>query len=113
MRHASTTINQASTEIIAKGRRIAAHVLEAAETDIVFDDGAFRVAGTDRALTLFDVANAAAMSDNLPESLARPAIAASAEVDSRVSSFPYGCHVAEVEVDADTGARDAGSLRRP
>ena len=68
-----------------------------------FDDGLFRVAGTDRSLTLFDVANAAAKSDDLPETL-RGKLAASAEVDSRVSSFPYGCHVAEVEVDADTGA---------
>ena len=101
MRHASTTIHQASVEIIAKGRQIAAHALEAAVADIVFDDGVFRVAGTDRALTLFEAATAAA-SDDLPQALSGP-LAASAEVDSRVSSFPYGCHVAEVEVDADTG----------
>jgi aerobic carbon-monoxide dehydrogenase large subunit len=102
MRHASTTIHLASIEIIAKGRRIAAQVLEAADADIVFDDGLFRVAGTDRALDLFAVATAAATRDDLPDEL-RGVLSATADVDSRVSSFPYGCHVAEVEIDVDTG----------
>jgi aerobic carbon-monoxide dehydrogenase large subunit len=102
MRHASTTIHLASVEIIEKGRRIAAHVLETAEADIVFDDGVFRVAGTDRALDLFAVANAAATRADLPDDL-RGTLAATANVDSRVSSFPYGSHVAEVEIDTDTG----------
>jgi carbon-monoxide dehydrogenase large subunit len=102
MRHASTTIHQASIEIIARGRRIAAHLIEAAEADIVFDDGSFHVAGTDRSVDLFAVANAAATLADLPEDL-RGALSATADVDSRVSSFPYGCHVAEVEIDVDTG----------
>jgi aerobic carbon-monoxide dehydrogenase large subunit len=102
MRHAGTTIHLASIEIIAKGKRIAAQVMETADADIVFDDGLFRVAGTDRGLDLFAIAVAAATRNDLADDL-RGALSATAEVDSRVSSFPYGCHVAEVEVDVDTG----------
>ncbi len=102
MRHAGTTIHQASLAIIAKGKRIAAYLLEAAEADIEFTAGSFRVAGTDRALDLFAVA-AASQGDALPDDLRGP-LAASADVTSRVSSFPHGFHVAEVEVDIDTGA---------
>jgi carbon-monoxide dehydrogenase large subunit len=106
MRHAGTTIHKASQDIIAKGTRIAAHVLEAAEADIAFADGRFVVAGTDRALGLFEVAAAAqgtAVPPTLPDDLRGP-LAAAAEVMSKISSFPHGFHVAEVEIDAETGA---------
>ena len=102
MRHASSTIHRASQEIISKGRRIAAHVLEVAEADVVFEDGFFQVAGTDRTLGLFAAAQAAAERSDLPPDL-RGVLSGTADVDSRVSSFPYGCHIAEVEVDPDTG----------
>jgi carbon-monoxide dehydrogenase large subunit len=83
-------------------RRITAHILEAAEADIVFDEGIFRVTGTDRALDLFAVANAVAIRNDLADDL-RGALSATAKVDSGVASSPYGCHVAEVEIDVDTG----------
>jgi carbon-monoxide dehydrogenase large subunit len=102
MRHAGTTLHKASGEIVAKGMRIAAHLLEAAEADIRFADGRFTVAGTDRAVDLFAVAAAAHQRVDLPADLRGP-LAATADVESRVSSFPHGWHVAEVEVDPETG----------
>jgi carbon-monoxide dehydrogenase large subunit len=86
--------------LVEKGRRLAAAELEAAEADIVYGDGAFAIVGTDRRIDLFDVAaKAAAMKarGTIEESLDTRA-----EVET-AQSFPNGCHVAEVEVDPDTG----------
>ena len=102
MRHAATTIQRASIDIVAKGRRIAACLLGSDEASISFADGRFRLAGSNRSVDLFEVASAAAFDNSLPEEL-RGSLQATADVDSRVSSFPYGCHVAEVEIDVDTG----------
>ena len=87
-------------KMLEKGRKVAATVLEAAEADIVYRDGMFEVAGTDRRLSLFDVAEKAA------EMAARGAIPES--LDTKVSldtpqAFPNGCHIAEVEIDPETG----------
>jgi carbon-monoxide dehydrogenase large subunit len=102
MRHAATTIRHATNEIIAKGSRIAAYLLDCREADVAFADGAFRRIGSNRSVDLFEVAAAAISDRNLPEEL-RGSLQATGDVDSRVSSFPYGCHVAEVEIDPDTG----------
>ncbi len=90
-------------KVIEKARGIAAHVLEAAEADLEFADGVFTVVGTDRTVTLMDVA---AQSRD-------PAVAAAAGtapgLDQRVqhkvaeTTFPNGCHICEVEIDRDTG----------
>jgi carbon-monoxide dehydrogenase large subunit len=87
--------------MLEKGRRIASHVLEAAESDITYGDGAFVVAGTDRRISLLDLAAKAvelAKRQQIPESL-----------DTKVTkdtpqTFPNGCHIAEVEIDPATGA---------
>jgi carbon-monoxide dehydrogenase large subunit len=92
LRLAATTIHQASGGIIAKGLRLAAHALEASEADIGFAAGRFTVKGTDRAIGLLELA-----ANHGP-------IADAADVDSRVGSYPYGWHVCEVEVDAETGS---------
>ncbi len=76
-------------------------MLEAAEADIAFAGGRFTVAGTDRSLSLFEVAAAAAR-DDVPGEL-RGRLGADAEVISKISSFPHGFHTAEVEVDPETG----------
>jgi carbon-monoxide dehydrogenase large subunit len=102
MRHAATTIRRATAEIVARGRQIAACLLGADEADIAFADGTFRLMGSNRAVDLFEVASAASSDDDLPEEL-RGSLQATGDVDSRVSSFPYGCHVAEVEIDVETG----------
>ena len=88
LRLGAVTIRQAADIIIAKGTRLAADQLEAAEADIVFADGAFTVKGTDRKVVLADVAPLDGVG----------------EIDSRVGSYPYGWHVCEVEVDVETGA---------
>jgi len=102
LRLASITAHQASGEIIDKGRRIAAHLLEAAEADIEFAGGRFTVAGTDRSLDLFTVAAAALGDRGMPEELRGP-LAGAGEVLSQIASFPHGFHVCEVEIDAETG----------
>jgi len=102
MRHAATTIRRATDQIVARGCRIAACLLGADEADIAFADGTFRLKGSNRGVDLFEVASAAVLNSDLPEEL-RGSLQATSEVDSRISSFPYGCHVAEVEVDVDTG----------
>jgi carbon-monoxide dehydrogenase large subunit len=103
LRLASITAHQAAGEIIEKGRRIASHLLEAAEADIDFVDGYITVAGTDRSLNLFAVAAAARDDAKLPEELRGP-LAGIGEVTSQVASFPHGFHVSEVEIDPETGA---------
>ncbi len=103
IRLASITMHAASQQIIAKGLQIAAHLLEAAEADIGFADGRFTVSGTDRAVGLFDVAKAAETETRLPAEL-RGKLSGTGDVVSRISSFPHGWHVAEVEIDPETGA---------
>jgi carbon-monoxide dehydrogenase large subunit len=103
IRLASITMHAASQQIIAKGLSIAAHLLEAAEADIGFADGRFTVKGTDRSIDLFAVAAAAETETRLPAEL-RGKLSGTGDVVSRISSFPHGWHVAEIEVDPETGA---------
>jgi carbon-monoxide dehydrogenase large subunit len=96
----STTTVKVVEELVAKGRRVAASVLEAAEDDIAYANGAFEVAGTDRRVGLFELAGRAA------EMKARGEI--EEDLDTRATTqtpktFPNGCHIAEVEIDPDTG----------
>lgn len=105
MRLAGIIMGKASDDIIAKGRTIAAHVLEAAEADISFTDGAFTVTGTDRSVGLFDVAAAALEDTSLPEDAQGPLGAICDEI-IKVPAYPFGAHVCEVEVDIETGAID-------
>jgi carbon-monoxide dehydrogenase large subunit len=102
MRLGSIVIKKSSDRIIEKGTRIAEHLLETAAADIEFKDGQFAVKGTNLAVGLFEVARAAAERSDLPEDLRGPL---HAECDETVAegSYPYGAHVCEVEVDAETG----------
>jgi carbon-monoxide dehydrogenase large subunit len=92
----------AADKVIVKGRRIAAHLLEAAEQDIVFEAGRFAVAGTDRGVTIKEVARAAWQIGKLPKGI-EPGLFESATFESSDNTFPYGTHVCEVEVDPETG----------
>lgn len=94
-------IVESSRLVIEKGKRAAAHMLEASEADIEFADGAFTIAGTDRSIDIMELAKKlhdGKLPDGVPDSL---------DVDHTSepvpSAFPNGCHVAEVEVDPDTG----------
>ncbi|HEX9905655.1 MAG TPA: xanthine dehydrogenase family protein molybdopterin-binding subunit, partial [Propylenella sp.] len=96
----SAAMAKAVEELLAKGRRAAATLLEAAESDIVYRDGAFEVAGTDRRAGLFAVAEAARSTKARGESGGDLDTRSTTEVPQ---SFPNGCHVAEVEIDPETG----------
>jgi aerobic carbon-monoxide dehydrogenase large subunit len=102
LRLGSIVMHKASGEIIEKGLRIAGHVLEADVADLTFADGRFAVAGTDRSIHLFEVAKAAATRGDLAEDL-RGKLDAISDETVPEASFPYGCHVCEVEIDPDTG----------
>ena len=97
-----TAIVKAMDKVVAKGRKIAAHLLEAAEADIEFKDGLFTVAGTDRAKTLVEVALTAYVPHNYPEGL-EPGLDETAFYDPKNFTYPSGAHIAEVEIDPDTG----------
>jgi aerobic carbon-monoxide dehydrogenase large subunit len=102
MKLATTIIGQATDDIIDKGRKIAGFLLETGEPDIEFERGMFQVAGTDRAISLFEVAAAAVTRADLPEALQGP-LAGISDQTLPVASFPYGTQVCEVEVDGETG----------
>jgi aerobic carbon-monoxide dehydrogenase large subunit len=92
----------AADKIIAKARKIAAHMLEAGEHDIAFAAGQFTVAGTDRSVGLAEVASEAFVPAKLPPGL-EPGLFETATVDGNARTFPNGCHISEVEIDRDTG----------
>ncbi|MFO1160415.1 MAG: xanthine dehydrogenase family protein molybdopterin-binding subunit [Reyranellaceae bacterium] len=95
-------LSLAAEKIIAKGKRLAAHLLEAAEADIAFADAKFSVVGTDRSLTLKQVAMAAFQPARLPPGI-EPGFYEDATYAPKRDTFPNGCHVCEVEIDPDTG----------
>jgi carbon-monoxide dehydrogenase large subunit len=102
MRFASIVIREATTELIEKGRKLAAALFEVDPADIHFRDGFFAVSGTDRVLSLFEVAAKATSGSPIPENLRAP-LAASCDKVISGHAFPYGSAVCEVEVDAETG----------
>ena len=102
IRLASISMHAAAQRIIERGLQIASHLLEATADDIGFADGRFTIKGTDRAVDLFTVAAAAEGDARVPEMLRGPLVG-TGDVVSRISSFPHGWHVAEVEVDPETG----------
>ena len=92
----------AADAMIAKGKRVAASVLEAAETDIDYANGAFSISGTDRRITLADTAIAAKSADHLgPDD--EPGLSAADKYVGSADTFPNGCHIAEIEIDRETG----------
>ena len=98
-----SAVVKAMDKVVDKCRRIAAHVLEAALDDVEFSDGAFGVAGTDRSMTLGEVALAAYVPHNYPIEELEPGLDETAFYDPANFTFPNGCHVAEVEIDRETG----------
>ena len=97
-----TALSMAADKLITKGRKIAARLLEAAEPDIVFADGRFAVKGTDRAVVLKEVARAAFQLDKLPAGV-EPGFYETGTFSPPADTYPNGCHVCEVEIDAETG----------
>ena len=96
-------IANAADKIIEKGKKIAAHLLEAAEADIEFKDGSFTVAGTDKAKALGEVIFEAYVPHNIPQGLVEPGMEEGAFYDPANFTYPSGTYICEVEVDPDTG----------
>jgi aerobic carbon-monoxide dehydrogenase large subunit len=102
--HSGTAIVEAAAKIVEKGREIASHVLEAAVSDIEFAHGRFVIAGTDRSISVMELAKSlregnAKLPADAPQSLDVQHISDG----PGAATFPNGCHVAEVEVDPETG----------
>ncbi len=100
-----TAIVEASELVIEKGRIIASHLLEAGLQDIVFEAGAFSVAGTDRSLTVMEIAQKLRAGVALPEG-APTILDVDHKSSAKPATFPNGCHVCEVEIDPETGVTE-------
>jgi carbon-monoxide dehydrogenase large subunit len=98
-----SAIVKALDKIIDKSKKIAAHIMEAAEGDIEFEDGTFKVAGTDKSMGFGEVALAAYVPHNYPLDVLEPGLEESAFYDPANFTFPAGCHICEVEIDPSTG----------
>jgi carbon-monoxide dehydrogenase large subunit len=98
-----TALWLAADKVIAKGRKIAARLLEAAEADLAFADGRFTVVGTDRSVGIVEVARAAFQPAQLPPGV-EPGLYETGTFVPASDTWPNGCHVSEVEIDPETGA---------
>lgn len=99
MRLVSIAVGEAVEEFLAHGKAIAAHVLQAPEAEISYEEGAFTAPGGG-SIDIFEAAKVAQSQDNLPELLGI------GDITNRVGGYPYGAHACEVEVDPDTGHVD-------
>jgi carbon-monoxide dehydrogenase large subunit len=108
MMQSGGAIVEASGIVIERGKRAAAHVLEAAVVDIEFSHGRFVIAGTDRGIGIMDLAERLRLAAHLPDDLPRT-LDVSHVVKGVPSAFPNGCHSTEIELDPDTGVVDVVS----
>jgi aerobic carbon-monoxide dehydrogenase large subunit len=96
-------VHLAAQKVVEKAKKIAAHMLEAAEDDIEFEGGTFSVAGSpDQNVTMTDVAGAAYLAHSLPEGM-QPVLSEEYFFDPPNFTFPFGAHICVTEVDTDTG----------
>ena len=98
-----TAIVMAVDKVIAKGKKIAAHLLEAADTDIEFENGEFKVTGTDKKVPWGSVTLTAYVPHNYPLDKLEPGLNENAFYDPTNFTYPSGTHICEVEVDPETG----------
>jgi aerobic carbon-monoxide dehydrogenase large subunit len=97
-----TALVTAAQKIVAKGTKIAAHLMEADEHDIVFDNGRFTVAGTDKSVGILELARDSFVPAKIPKGM-EPGLFESGTFDGGQRTFPNGCHISEVEIDEATG----------
>ncbi len=105
-----SAIVKALDKIVAKGKKIAAHLMEAAEADIEYDRGVFKVAGTDKQKAFGEVAFAAYVPHNYPLDKLEPGLNENAFYDPTNFTFPAGTYVCEVEIDRETGATEIAAF---
>ena len=98
-----TAIVKALDKIVAKGRRIAAHLMEVSDADVEFRDGKFTVKGTDKNVAFAQVALTAYVPHNYPLDKLEPGLDETAFYDPTNFTYPAGTHICEVEVDPETG----------
>lgn len=98
-----TAIVKAIDKVVAKGKKIAAHLMEAADTDVEFEDGVFKVAGTDKSVPFAQVALTAYVPHNFPHDKLEPGLNENAFYDPSNFTYPAGTYICEVEVDPKTG----------
>jgi len=98
-----TAIVKALYKVIAKGKKIAAHLMEAADTDVLFEDGVFKVAGTDKSVPFASVSLTAYVPHNFPHDKLEPGLNENAFYDPSNFTYPAGTYICEVEVDPATG----------
>jgi len=97
-----SALRAAADEVIERGKRFAAHFMEADAADIAFADGAFTIAGTDRSMPIGQVAQMSFIPMGIPSELG-VGLQGAGGFSSDVPSFPNGCHICEVEIDPETG----------
>ncbi len=90
-------------KVIEKGRRIAAHLLEARDVDIEFREGAYTIMGTDKSVSFEDVAGEAYLAQNFSPQEVEPGLDETAFYDAQNMTYPNGCHVCEVDINRETG----------
>jgi aerobic carbon-monoxide dehydrogenase large subunit len=100
-----SAVVKALDKVEAKAKKIAAHLLEADDKDIVIENGELKVAGTDKKVPWFQMALAAYTAHNLPAGM-EPGLKEGAFYDPSNFTFPAGCYICEVEVDPDTGVTE-------
>jgi carbon-monoxide dehydrogenase large subunit len=101
-----SAIVKALDKVEAKAKKVAAHLLEAAEGDIEFKDGKFSVAGTDKSAAWGDVTLNAYVAHKFSGQELEPGLKEGAFYDPTNFTFPAGCHICEVEIDPETGNTD-------
>lgn len=99
---AGSAAAQTCQSVVEKGRRLASHLLEAAEADLEYAGGVYRVAGTDRQISLLELARRIPQQRDLPDDLPRSMDTTEA-FTAPEETFPNGCHICEVELDPETG----------
>jgi aerobic carbon-monoxide dehydrogenase large subunit len=104
-----SAIQKALEKVIDKGKKIAAHMMEASEGDVEFADGQFTVVGTDKSTTFGEVALTAYVPHDYPEGL-EPGLEETAFYDPTNFTYPAGAHIAEVEIDPETGVVELVAL---
>ncbi|MEZ5774466.1 MAG: xanthine dehydrogenase family protein molybdopterin-binding subunit [Hyphomicrobiaceae bacterium] len=98
-----TAIVNALNKVIDKGKKIAAHLLEAAEADIVFEGGAYKVKGTDKQKTFGEIALTAYVPHKYPIDQIEPGLEETAFYDPKNFTYPAGTYICEVEIEPKTG----------
>ncbi len=104
--HTGTAVVEAAAKVIEKGKHLAGYVLEASASDITFERGHFVIVGTDRAISIMDLAQKLQSGPKPPADAPQSLDISHVSDGPGASTFPNGCHVAEVEIDPETGVTE-------